>query len=100
MKQEVFNKYVEKVSKLFSVSKEEFFSKTKKREIVDARQMVYYLCSRRHINISYIQKYMKENNYEIHHPSIIKGIQRIEEKTKEDMDYVTVIKNIENSVFI
>ena len=100
MKQEVFNQYVDKVSKLFNVKKEELFSKSKKREIVDARQLLYYLCNTRYIGVSYIQKYMKENGYDIHHPSIINGIKRVSDKTKEDGDYVSVIRDIEKSVFI
>lgn len=100
MKQDIFNQYADKVSKLFSIKKEELFSKTKKRDIVDARQLLYYLCNIRYIGVSYIQKYMQENGYVIQHPSVINGIKRVSERMKEDGDYVAIVKDIEKSVFI
>jgi chromosomal replication initiation ATPase DnaA len=100
MKQDIFNQYVTKVVSLFSIKKEQLFSKSKKREIVDARQLLYYLCAKRPMSLRYIQKYMEDNGYAIHHPSLINGIARVEEKMKEDGDYVSIIKDIEKSVFI
>jgi len=100
MKQDIFNQYVNKVVSLFNIKKDDLFSKSKKREIVDARQLVYYLCAKRPMSIGYIQKYMQENGYNIHHPSILNGISRVDEKMKEDGDYVSIIKDIEKSVFI
>ena len=63
MKHDVFNQYVERVSDLFGVSRDEMFSKSKKRECVDARHLVYYLCNKRPMQITYIQN-IKEPKYE------------------------------------
>ena len=60
MKREIFNQYLERVIEQFRMSKENLLSKTKKREIVDARYLLYYLCYRRPMTISYIQKFMNE----------------------------------------
>jgi hypothetical protein len=65
MKHDVFNQYVERVTDLFAITKEDFFSKNKKRAIVDARQLVYYLCAKRPMQITYIEKYMNEGGYAI-----------------------------------
>jgi len=46
MKQDVFNQYSERVADVFHVTKEELFSKSKKPELVDARRLLYYLCSK------------------------------------------------------
>lgn len=100
MKSDVFYQYVERVTDLFNISKEDLFSKSKKREFVDARHLVYYLCSKRPMQIMYIQKYMKENGYEIQHSSVIHGIASIEGRIKDDNDYVSIIKEIERAVFI
>ena len=70
MKHDVFNQYVERVSDLFGVSKDDIFSKSKKREFVDARHLVYYLCAKRPMQVTYIQKYMNEAGYQIKHSSI------------------------------
>jgi chromosomal replication initiation ATPase DnaA len=100
MKHDVFNQYVERVVDLFGITKEDFFSKTKKRAIVDARQLVYYLCAKRPMQITYIESYMNEAGYNISHPSIIHGISAVEKRIAEDKDYVSVVKEVERAVFI
>lgn len=100
MKHDVFNQYVERVTDLFDIKKDDFFSKSKKRELVDARHLVYYLCSKRPMQVSYIQKYMNEAGYDIKHSSIIHGILAVEQKITEDKDYVAVVKEVERAVFI
>jgi chromosomal replication initiation ATPase DnaA len=100
MKQDVFNQYVERVVDLFGITKEDFFSKNKKRAIVDARQLVYYLCAKRPMQITYIERYMNEGGYNIAHPSIIHGISAVEKRIAEDKDYVSVVKEVERAVFI
>jgi len=100
MKQDVFNQYVEKVVDLFNITKDELFSKSKKRELVDARHLLYYLCSKRPMRLNYIQKYMSENGYVIQHSSVIHGISVIEERIKTDTDYISIVKEVEKAVFI
>jgi chromosomal replication initiator protein len=100
MKHEVFNQYVERVVNLFGITKEAFFSKTKKREVVDARQLIYYLCAKRPMQITYIERYMNESGYEIKHSTIIHGITAVEKRIAEDKDYVSVVKEVERAVFI
>jgi chromosomal replication initiation ATPase DnaA len=100
MKSDVFNQYVDRVSELYNVNKKDLFSKSKKREFVDARHLIYYLCSKRPIQISYIQKYMDDNGYKVGHSSVCHGIRSIQGKVDEDRDYKTIIKELDKAVFI
>lgn len=100
MKEDVFNQYVNKVLDLFSVTREELFSKSKKRNIVDARQLLYYLCFNRQMKLIIIKNFMTNNGYEIAHNSIINGVRVVDDKVKEDRDYQSIIKDIDKSVFI
>lgn len=100
MKQDVFNQYVERVADLFGITKEDIFSKSKKREFVDARHLVYYLCAKRPMQIMYIQKFMNESGYDIKHSSIIHGISAVEQRIAQDKDYVSIVKDMERAVFI
>lgn len=100
MKQDIFNQYVDRIIELFGISREEMFSKIKKREIVDARHLLYYLCHRRPMSFGYIQKFMDANGYQIKHSSIIHGVQSVSEKVRLDMDYAQVVKDMEKAVFI
>jgi chromosomal replication initiator protein len=99
MKVEIFNKYAEQIAKLFDITKEALFSKSKNRELVDARYLLYYLCFKRPMSISYIQKYMTTNGYEINHSTIIYGINTVEKKIQNDIDYRQIVNEIQNSTF-
>lgn len=100
MKHTIFNQYVSKISDLFRLDSELLFSKTKKREIVEARYLLYYLCAKRPMSISYIQKYMEERGYIINHSTIVYGISVVENRLDDDRDYVSVVRDIKESVFI
>jgi chromosomal replication initiation ATPase DnaA len=98
MKREIFNSYVDEVTKLFCISKEELFTKNKKRNISEARQILYYLCFVRPMQVTYIEQYMRASGYDISHPSIIHGIGAVEDRISADRDYLTLIKKIQECV--
>lgn len=100
MKVDIFNQYVDKVTDRFGITKEELFSKTKKREYVDARHMLYFLCYHRPMRIKYIQEYMSANGYPINHSAIIHGIKQVDGILAEDRDYQQIVKSIEECVSI
>lgn len=94
MKNEIFNDYAERIVDVYKIPKEEIFSKNKRMDVVDARHLLYYLCFKRKMQISYIQRYMKINGYVIGHSSIIHGIKSVETKVNEDSDYKQIINKI------
>lgn len=100
MKEDVFNQYVDRVIDLFNMDRETLFSKSKQRHIVDARQLLYYLCYKRQIQFVIIKKFMLDNGASILHNSIINGIKNVNLKIEEDKDYQSIIKDIERAVFI
>ena len=98
MKREIFNLYLESISSRFDVPKDDIFTKTKRREIVDALHVLYYMCSERPMKISYIQMYMKESGYDIAHSSIIHGIRQVKLLVDSDKDYHRMISEIEETI--
>ena len=100
MKSDVFNQYVDRVSELYNIEKKNLFSKSKKRDLVDARHLIYFLSSKRPMQIIYIQKFMEENGYKVGHSSVIHGINSIQNKVNDDRDYLSIIKDINKAVFI
>ncbi len=90
----IFNGYVSKVSDAYSLLPSELFTKDKRRDIVDARQLLYYLCHKRPMRIRYIQQFMEDNGYKISHSSIIHGIKQVKDRAKKDSDYKTIISII------
>tara|TARA_R100001463_G_scaffold76672_10_gene130880 strand:+ start:5756 stop:6055 length:300 start_codon:yes stop_codon:yes gene_type:complete len=94
MKKEIFNQYVKDVAQAFEVQASDIFTKTKERTKVDARHLLYYLCKKRPMRITYIQKYMEDSGYKINHSSIIHGITQVENRIEQDQDYLTLIDRI------
>ena len=54
MKGNIFEAYANAVAKQFHLELDEMFNKDKRRDLVDARQMLYYLCMERPIRVSYM----------------------------------------------
>jgi len=73
------------------------FTKTKKREMVDARQMLYYLCMERPIRISYIQRFMEEQGHSVCHSTIIHGYKKAKEMIDKDQDFKDVVSKLQNA---
>lgn len=94
MKIEIFNEYVDKIANLYQMPKESIFSKVKKRELVDARHLLYYLCKDRNMEVSYIQRFMNNNGYDIGHSTIIYGMNVMKDKVNSDPDYKQIINKI------
>ncbi len=100
MKADIFYQYVDKITELFRISREDLFSRSKRRDLVDARHLLYYLCFKRPMSLAYIQRFMKENGYNTQHSSVIHGINTVQSRVKDDSDYMQVVKDLEKSVFI
>ena len=97
MKKVIFNHYVQTIADLFGIDKHELFVKSKKRDLVDARHLLYYLCFYRPMKLISIQNFMNENGYHISHPSVIHGVNIVGQRIVEDPDYKFIIKSIEKS---
>lgn len=99
MKQEIFEAYVDAIYKRFNIdSPVELFVKTKRRDIVDARYILYYMCRKRPMRIRYIQQYMQDKGYTISHSSIIHGVAQITRLVEEDSDWRNLIEELKVDV--
>jgi chromosomal replication initiation ATPase DnaA len=94
MKNEIFNEYVERIVGLYKIPKEEIFSKIKRTDVVDARQMLFYLCNRRNISHTQIKRYLIDEGLEMTISTILHGIKVMEEKISNDSDYKQIINKI------
>tara|TARA_Y100001978_G_C23416711_1_gene301805 strand:+ start:310 stop:609 length:300 start_codon:yes stop_codon:yes gene_type:complete len=94
-KEKIFNNYARDIAEIFSIDVEDLFVKNKTRDIVDARQLLYYVCKKRPMPVVYIQEFMKKNGYDTPHTSILYGIKMATKKSKSDQDYKTAMKNLQ-----
>tara|TARA_R110002012_G_scaffold16404_4_gene63414 strand:+ start:13381 stop:13680 length:300 start_codon:yes stop_codon:yes gene_type:complete len=91
MKKEIFDNYANAVADKFHLNLGDMFTNSRKREIVEARQMLYFLCRERPIRLNYIQRFMEENGLPISHSTILHGIRRAKEFVSNDDDYKNII---------
>tara|TARA_Y100001973_G_C5146258_1_gene305577 strand:- start:835 stop:1128 length:294 start_codon:yes stop_codon:yes gene_type:complete len=96
MKKSIFDAYATAIAQQFHLTLDQMFDKTKRREIVDARQILYYLCMERPIRISYIQRFMEENGHSVCHSTIIHGYKKAKELIDSDQDFKDVVEKIQN----
>ena len=80
------------------LQEQEIFTKKKQRHLVDARHVLYYMCSKRPMNLSYIQMYMGENGYDICHSAIIHGIKKVTAQIEKDSDYKGLVSDLNNQL--
>ena len=96
MKKDIFDGYAKAIASQFHLTLDQMFNKTKKREMVDARQMLYYLCMERPIRISYIQRFMEEQGHSVAHSTIIHGYKKAKEMIDKDQDFQDVVTKLQN----
>jgi chromosomal replication initiator protein len=94
----IFEKYTDEVCKIFEVNRDKLFTKTREKNVVEARQMLFYLCYTRPIGLNMIQSLTSNKGLDIAHTSILHGIRSMQKRRSISRDYNTVIERIENSV--
>lgn len=96
MKYNLFNTLVSEVCRLFQIDEFELFKKDKHQEIVDARYLLYYVCSVKNMKLVYIQKYMKKRGYSIPHSTIHYGIKKTKQRIEDDNSFQRVIDRLDD----
>mgnify|MGYP001159164649 CR=1 FL=1 len=100
MKSDIFNQYAETIADMSGIDKADLFSKNKTRTISEARHLLYYLCNKRMIAVSYIKKYMEDNGYKVGFFPITYGIKTAKQRVEKDPDYLSLISKIDRSILI
>jgi|TARA_R100000541_G_scaffold6448_1_gene13988 chromosomal replication initiation ATPase DnaA len=96
MKRKIFDQYVEIVENALEITKNDIFTKTRKRENVEARDLLFYLCSQRNMRGNFILNRCKENGLDLDDSQITRGKAKIEELISSDPDWKQLIKGILN----
>ena len=94
MKKQIFNDYAEAVAQQFHLTLDEMFTTSKRRDIVDARQVLYYLCIERQIKVSYIKRFLEPYNFKVEYSTILHGFKRAKKLIEEDSDVKDMILRI------
>ncbi len=96
MKRKIFDEYVEIVENALEITKDDIFTKTRKRENVEARDLLFYLCSQRNMRGNFILDRCRENGLELDDSQITRGKAKMEELISSDPDWKQLINGIIN----
>jgi len=94
MKKDIFDAYADAIAEKFHLTLGEMYTKTRKREVVEARQMLYFLAKERPMRISYIKRFMEENGLPVEHSTIMHGYNKAKAYVDSDPDYKFVVDTI------
>lgn len=98
MKQEILEGFLNAILTTFSIDREAFFTKSKRRDLADARYFLYYLCKHRPINMATIKRFMADNGYTIENGTILHGVNTLTSKIENDDDYFMALQRINNRI--
>lgn len=94
MKKNIFDSYADAVAEQFHLTLDEMFAKKRRRDITDARQILYLLCMERPIRLSDIKRFMSDNGLDLSHSTIIFGYNQAIKKVNEDQDYAHLVEKL------
>lgn len=99
MKKILFDQFVERIAQVFGLKDPSaIFMRSKRQDIVDARQILFFLCHDRGISLADILRMMADNGLPIKHPAVINGIRKIKGKVESDPDYKFFVDKVHSKV--
>ena len=88
--------YIDNICNHLAIVSEDLFVKTKEAGVVEARQLLYFLCyTKSNMSITEISKYTLNKGYTQDVSNIKKAITRVEERIATDPDYKLIIKRLD-----
>tara|TARA_Y100001938_G_scaffold150598_1_gene242314 strand:+ start:1707 stop:2009 length:303 start_codon:yes stop_codon:yes gene_type:complete len=98
MKYKLFKKYIQKILEHMEISHADLFDKSKKKSMVEARQLLYYLCHNRGMGATEIKDYMFREGHSLEHTTILYGINAMEDVIANDPDLEKIAEDIQGAV--
>lgn len=98
MRSEIFNSIVSEVCIANSITEEELFSHSRRRDISESRHLIFFLLQRSGMRGSQIKRMFEQRGHKMHHTSIVYGIRSIEFILTYDKSYRKLLNKIENEI--
>ena len=96
MKEFIFKQYVNNICNHMGLNTSELFEKSRKAEIVEARQILFYLChEKRKMGYSEIKKYTDNVGFDQDVSNISYHVDSFKVKLEKDPDYFFILKKID-----
>ena len=97
MKNYIFKQYTDNICEHLDIDTEELFARTKKPQVVEGRQLLYFLCNiKRQMGLTEISSYAEKVGLNEDASNVRRAIEKVKEKLNDDPDYVYIIKKLED----
>ena len=96
MKKELVERIIDRVCDANLITRDDLFSRTRKREVSESRHLIFLLLLRRGIKNAQIKRIFSNYGHETHHTSILYGARSIESILTYDTNYRKLFAEIEN----
>ena len=94
MKYKLFKKFIERILEHMEISHADLFEKSRKKSVVEARQLLYYVCFKRGMRPTEIKDYMTREGHSIEHTTILYVIREITNTIDYDKDFKVIADSI------
>ena len=94
MRKKQFNQILVQVEEIMGISKNVFLEKSKNRDHVEARDLLFYLCNQNNMRATTIQNFCHDLGYETDTSQISRGKFKIEKLISKDKEWSNLIKSI------
>jgi chromosomal replication initiation ATPase DnaA len=96
MKEYIFKQYIDNICAHMGIHSSDLFVKSREAGVVEARQLLYYLChNKRQMGFTEIKSYTDNAGFEQDVSNIKKAVDRVEEKISSDPDYVHIVNKLD-----
>ena len=96
MKEYIFTQYLNNICAHLGIDSSDLFVKTKGAGVVEARQLLYYLCHvKRQMGLTEIMGYTSNQGFHEDQANIKRSCERVEERLNSDPDYAHIITKLD-----
>ena len=94
MKEYIYRQFLDNILSHLGIPESSLFSKTQERGMVEARQLLYYLCKKKGMRLSEIKLYMEKDGFYIKQQTIGHGVKKVQNTISNDPDYRVIISKL------
>ena len=95
MKEYIFIQYLQNICSHLGIESSDLFVKSREQRIVDARQLLYYLCvEKSNMGLTEITGYVNNQDFDEDQPNILRSVESFRQKVANDSDLKVIIRKV------
>jgi chromosomal replication initiation ATPase DnaA len=96
MKEYIFKQYIDNICAHLGIHSSDLFVKSREAGVVEARQLLFFLChTRQKMGYTEIKKYTDNVGFEQDVTNISYHVEKMQERISEDPDYINIVNKLD-----